>query len=37
MVTEILGHDVTIVDLYGHRLRTLPLPLHYPSDANLTP
>ncbi len=37
VVTEIVGHDVAIVDLYGHRLRTLPLPLHYPSDANLTP
>ncbi|WP_243094676.1 hypothetical protein [Thermus thalpophilus] len=37
VVTEIVGHDIAIVDLQGHRLSTLPLPLHYPSDANLTP
>lgn len=37
LVTEIVGHDLALVDLQGHRLATLPLPLHYPSDANLTP
>ncbi|GLV49252.1 hypothetical protein TJA_23540 [Thermus sp. LT1-2-5] len=37
VVTEIVGHDLAIVDLQGHRLKTLSLPLHYPSDANLTP
>jgi len=37
IVTEIVGHDLAITDLQGHRLKTLPLPLHYPSDANLTP
>ncbi|MER3536297.1 MAG: hypothetical protein C4301_02050 [Thermus sp.] len=37
IVTEIQGHDLAITDLYGRRLKTLPLPLHYPSDANLTP
>ncbi|BCZ88052.1 hypothetical protein [Thermus thermophilus] len=37
LVTEIVGRDVAIVDLQGHRLKTLPLPARYPSDANLTP
>ncbi|GAB5602298.1 hypothetical protein FJNA_08230 [Thermus sp. FJN-A] len=37
LVTEIVGRDVAIVDLKGRRLRTLPLPARYPSDANLTP
>lgn len=37
LVTEIVGHDLAVVDLSGRRLRTIPLPVHYPSDANLTP
>ncbi|MGC8905030.1 hypothetical protein [Thermus sp.] len=37
LVTEIVGRDVAIVDLEGRRLKTLPLPARYPSDANLTP
>jgi outer membrane protein assembly factor BamB len=37
LVTEIVGRDVAVVDLNGRRLKTIPLPTHYPSDANLTP
>ena len=37
LVTEIAGHDLAVVDLQGHRLATISLPVHYPSDANLTP